>query len=687
MKPGTSTKLYIGFLCIIAIMLIFSIFEIHLADYLPFRGLIWLGFFIAAGFGFFLTRSTVASISEMNNASTISDYLDSMICVVDMNHKMVYVNKAYADEFGISKDSYENQPCPGVASKGRVCDFCAMPHLRHSEVGSDHDFGFFFHPINHKWYTGKAGLLRWPDERLVKFYLLSDATEKKEHLDQQKQYEQKLQEAAKEAQAANVAKSAFIANTSHEIRTPMNSILGYSELALDDNVSAKTRDYLEKIVSNSKWLLNIINDIMDISKIESGSLELEAIPFDLIEIIANCQAAVAPSAIAKRLKFSLKAAPHEGRRLLGDPTKLTQVCINILSNAIKFTNHGLVNFDIQMLDKSENKCTLKFEIIDSGIGMSKEQVAKIFDPFVQADASTTRKYGGSGLGLAITRHLVDAMGGKLVVESTEKVGSKFSFILSFATISGATDSDGSIPGDIVTKPSFSRGEVLVVDDNEMNQGVVCEHLKRVGLTPVVANHGLEAVEIVKARKESGQPPFDLICMDIHMPVMDGIEATSRIITLEVGSPIIAMTANMLIFSDKSYVNFGMDGFIGKPFTSQELWKILIKHIKKEVKKVETDNLELSEDREFFKKMLAHFLNNNKNIYDDMQNAIEADDMVLAHRLAHNLKTDAGHIQKEALRVTATEVEQSLKDGKVPAEKFPELKTILDGVLSEIEREI
>ncbi|MDR0324069.1 MAG: hypothetical protein LBI12_06460, partial [Treponema sp.] len=237
----------------------------------------------------------------------------------------------------------------------------------------------------------------------------------------------------KAAEISSIAKTTFLANMSHEIRTPMNSILGFSELAQDDKISHKTRDYLNKIQTNAEWLLQIINDILDISKIESGKMELEQIPFDIHELFANCRTLIMPRAVEKGIILYFYAEPSIGKRPLGDPTKLRQIFINLLSNAIKFTHTGMVKLLADIKNTSNNTATIYFEVKDSGIGMTSEQINRIFDPFMQAESGTTRKFGGTGLGLPITKSMIELMGGELSVESTPGIGTKFSFTLTFST--------------------------------------------------------------------------------------------------------------------------------------------------------------------------------------------------------------------------------------------------------------
>jgi len=386
------------------------------------------------------------------------------------------------------------------------------------------------------------------------------------------------------AEAASFTQTAFLANMSHEIRTAMSSIMGFSELAMDTSDHSETRDYLHKIQMNTEWLLQIINDILDISKIESGKMELENIPFDVCELFTDCRTLILPKAVEKDIMLYFYADPSVGSMLLGDPTRLRQVLMNLLSNAVRFTNTGIVKFLAKIKKRNENSVNIHFTVRDSGVGMTKAQVSKIFAPFTQGDPSAIRKYGGTGLGLAITKNIIELMGGTLVVESTPGVGSKFSFELAFDTVEPSGDEmvTEKIMFDEFEKPVF-EGEVLLCEDNSMNQQVICENLARVGLKTSVAENGRIGLEMVqrrmKAQDEPGaQKQFDLIFMDIHMPEMDGLEAAAKISELQAGIPIIASTANILYNDKKIYRASGMNDCLNKPFTSQELWRCLLKYL-------------------------------------------------------------------------------------------------------------
>jgi len=487
------------------------------------------------------------------------------------------------------------------------------------------------------------------------------------------------------AEAMSSSKSKFLATMSHEIRTPMNSILGFSEFALDNEISPRVRDYLNKIKINIEWLIHIINDILDISKVESGKMELEKIPFDMHELFSSCRTLIMPKAIEKGIMLHFYVEPSMGKKPLGDPTRLRQVLVNLLSNAVKFTNTGMVKLNAVLRAMDEKTITMFFEVKDSGIGMSPEQISKIFEPYAQAETATTRLYGGTGLGLSITKDIVQMMGGKLTVDSTPGIGSRFSFELTFDTVDAEHEHlfDNQMVIHELDKPAF-EGEVLLCEDNPMNQQVVYEHLARVGLTTVIANNGQKGYDLVKKRQDNNEKQFDLIFMDMHMPVMDGLEASEKIKELHTGVPIVAMTANIMFNDREIYRKSGMIECVGKPFTSQELWRCLMKYFTPKIPGSDYKNTKLEASLEFQKKLQALFVKGNQNKYQEIVDALDAGDIVLAHRHAHSLKSDAGNVGKIILQTAATNVEQNLKNGKklVTAEQLNILKMELDLVLNE-----
>jgi len=486
---------------------------------------------------------------------------------------------------------------------------------------------------------------------------------------------EQLRESAYKAQTASVAKSSFLANMSHEIRTPMNSIMGFSELALDDDIPARTKEYLGKILENTEGLLQIINDILDISKVESGKMELEKIPFSISELLENCRTLIMPKAVEKGISLRFHTEPSLEKMPLGDSTRLRQVFVNLLSNAVKFTNTGTVSFFYAIKDISIKTVTIYFEVKDTGIGMNSEQIEKVLLPFTQAETGITRQFGGTGLGLPITRNILNLMGSKLLVESTPGLGSKFSFFITFDTIEVSEDERyrKKIPLNELKKPLF-EGEVLVCEDNPMNQQVICEHLARVGLKSVVAWNGRIALDIIRERILSGKKQFDLVFMDIHMPVMSGIEAVKRIRDLDINIPVVAMTANVMADDKENYLKNGMNFCVGKPFTSQELWYCLTRYFTPLNKDDNQNNQSnqnnqddgtslMDSDLEFLKSLKSLFVRDNQNKYNEIITALEQDDIELAHRLTHTLKSNAGQIGKTVLQKAAADVECKLKNGR------------------------
>ena len=470
----------------------------------------------------------------------------------------------------------------------------------------------------------------------------------------QRQSEGKVRLAMEGAQAASVAKSNFIANASHEIRTPMNSIIGYAELAMEDAVTDIAKNYMDKIVDNAKWLLDNINEIIDFSNIESGDVILTPVPFDMSVVLDKGRLSVAAQFSDKDVELDIISDIPAGTRFMGDVVKLVRICVNLMSNAVKFTEYGRIVCSVTTLQTEDDRSAIRFEVSDTGIGIADEDLGKIFEPFVQVGVDS-HKYDGTGLGLAIAKHFVEAMGGVIHVESSLGLGSKFYFDLTLPVINRGDAPPETAGAPVPPRPHFEGGEVLVVEDNQMNQDVLCEHLRRVGLVPIVANNGREGVDIVKERQKNGDAPFSLIFMDIHMPVLDGYEATTIIKALNTGTPVIVMTASIVSITPQSYRDFGFDGYVSKPFTATELYQVLNKHVNT-AKKPPARGLA---DLEFRIKMLRQFVRSNENAYENISRAIREGDLTLAHRLAHSLKSNAGLINESALQKSAAELESAL----------------------------
>jgi len=331
---------------------------------------------------------------------------------------------------------------------------------------------------------------------------------------------------------------------------------------------------------------------------------------------------------------------------------------------------------------NENNVKLYFEVKDSGIGMTEEQIEKILEPFVQAQSDTMRRYGGTGLGLTIARNILDMMGGTLSIESSPGNGSIFSFELTLETTDKTKDIlKKKIKLIDFEKPTF-EGEILVCEDNVMNQQVICDHLTRVGLKTVVAENGKIGLDMVQDRMKKNEKLFDLIFMDMHMPLMDGIEAAQRIQELNSDIPIVAMTANIMSNDLERYATLGIHDYIGKPFTSQELWRCLMNYFTPVTLLKEDTDQSIESDKNLRQKIINIFVNDNETKFDEITAAINSDNIRLAHRLVHSLKSNAGQLNMTGLQQIAGKVESLLSDGAnlVTPQHMTDLKFELNAAL-------
>jgi CheY-like chemotaxis protein len=406
----------------------------------------------------------------------------------------------------------------------------------------------------------------------------------------------------------------------------------------------------------------------------------EKIPFDLHELLTTCRTLTAATAAEKGIILHFYAEPAISKIPLGDPARLCQVLVSLLSNAVKYTNTGMVKLHSAIKEMREKSVTMSFEVKDSGVGMTGEQIKKLL---------AAGKYG--------TKDIVKTMGGKLAIESTPGLGSKFSFDLTFKTINApAADTVKDHIPDEFEMPMFG-GEVLLCEDSALNQQIVCEHLARVGLKTVVADNGSIGVGMVQDRVQKKEKLFDLIFMDIHMPVMDGLEAASKILEMNTGIPIVAMTANIMSNDLEIYRTSGMYDFVGKPFTSQQLWRCLSKYFKPASRQTHMPGQQLPSrqlpaetrriqvENELRKKIVVYFVKDNRNRFAEITDAINSGDIKQAHRLAHSLKGSAAQAGKILLQQAALEVEQNLKDeqNRVTPQQMAALEAELKVALAEL----
>lgn len=382
---------------------------------------------------------------------------------------------------------------------------------------------------------------------------------------------------AVEAEAANAAKSAFLSNMSHEIRTPMNAIIGYSGILSkkSDNLTDVQQDRLKKIVDSSNHLLNIINDILDFSRIETGKVQLVKEKFDCEQVLKTVISVTKAQIDQKQLSFEIDCLSLDFA-LIGDATRLTQMIVNYISNAIKFTEKGEVKLRSSIIEEGDNDLLMRVEVSDTGIGISVEDQTRIFSTFEQADNSTTREYGGTGLGLAITKYLAQLMDGEVGVESVPGKGSVFWFTARLGKATTKDDLDeeetNQDSSEELLKDRHAGKRVLIADDSVINIEIVKELLSETGLILDYVEDGKAALEKVL----SGS--YDLILMDMQMPVMNGIEATIAIRQLAgcKSIPIIAMTANAFNEDKKRCLDAGMNEHISKPFEPENVYQLLLK---------------------------------------------------------------------------------------------------------------
>jgi len=503
----------------------------------------------------------VDSISEMNKTMVVMANLDSMINVIDLDYNIIYINESLALAYGVDTKSCKGKKCyKTIRNYNEPCSFCQMAKfLPEKETYPASEYEFVYDEVLGEWIGGKTAIIQWVDGSLAYLQSLRIETEKKK-------YREKLNEALEQAKAASEAKSIFLANMSHEIRTPMNAVLGMSELLLEEKLTARQLKYAEDIKTSSVALLDIINDILDASKLQAGKLKLIPVHYNFIQMINNLSSIVEYLVEEKDtgILFELVMNNQESLYLFGDDMRLRQILLNLLSNAVKFTEKGSIKMIVNFTDT-----TVEFTISDTGIGIPEESIPYLYDAFEQADVIKNRSTNGTGLGLTISKALVEMMGGHISVQSVYGKGT--SFYVDIPKIPG----DKALVQNNDTKETAINApdaQILVVDDNETNISVACGLLQVFNINPDTTTSGEQAIEMVQKKQ------YDIVFMDHRMPGISGADAAKAIRKLGITVPIIALTASAVTGAKAMMLEAGMNDHLWKPIIKSELIHVLRKWI-------------------------------------------------------------------------------------------------------------
>jgi len=514
--------------------------------------------------------------------------------------------------------------------------------------------------------------------------------------------EAELRIAKKQADDNATMKEQFMANMSHEIRTPMNAILGFTDLMQKTELNKTQSDYTNAIKTSGSNLLNIINDILDFSKIEAGKLMIEKISFNISALVDSLRVMFSEKARQKNIEFEVLLDPNIPEMIFGDPTRLTQILVNLTNNAIKFTESGSVKLSCELKSLEHNIAQVVFRVKDTGIGIDAEKLETIFERFNQGNKETTRKYGGTGLGLSIVKDLVELQNGEIRVKSKHGAGSEFIVTISYPiSYESGTKTSENFQTEFAPI-SANQLSVLLAEDNELNQKLAKTYLQGFGLSVDVAENGLVALEKMRHKK------FDLVLMDIQMPLLDGYHTAQKIRSeLKQNMPIIAMTAHIMNGEKEKCISYGMNDYISKPFKEADLYAIVAGYLKEEKslrttnKKMENKSVDSSPlsgvvdfkdihdmargNNTFIIEMIDLFIERNPQDILEIETAIQNLDYDTVRAISHRMKTSVGFMGLKHLGKTLEEIEikaETKEDMNEITRLFEEIKSDCNKAMDE-----
>ncbi len=591
-----------------------------------------------------------------------------LLYMEDLEGRYIMVNRNFSESLGLGEEiiGKKNSEIEGLSKKAEFYDTIDLrvkntgkpiefEEVRQTEAG-EKTFSVTKFPLFDK-----------EDNIFAISGVAKDITEMTHH-------RQQLIDARLKAEKAEQLQEAFLANMSHEIRTPMNGIIGMTNMLMDTNLDNEQKEYADLIKKSSDNLLILINDILDLSKIKAGRMELEAIDFNIKEAVQNV---LQPMKINLKKDILLTCVISESvpMSLKGDSHKLFQILNNLLSNAVKFTEKGEIKVDVNVIEKGDEKIYVKIDVSDTGIGISSEYLKNIFESFTQAGNDTVRRFGGTGLGLSITKRLIELQGGSIDVESTPRKGSVFHVEIPYLP---ANSKNTGLPKNNNTDINFDRDgienkKILVVEDNLVNQRVLTSVLQKLKVRWHIANNGKEAIDNL----ESGST-YDLIIMDLQMPVMNGFEATEYIRKkLKINTPVIAMTASTLRNERVKCFDVGMNEYVAKPFSPNELIKhihnlinpINMKENQMKQEELATEKLyDLSyllelDDNDYLIEMIELFFETSSEMLEEIRADVKNKNWDAVGKTAHKIKSSLGPLQLNKMLTIASCIEENAKQNK------------------------